>query len=211
MSKDTRTATDILIEIERKQDLILGYVKNLDNNFKIVLARLNSNAMQPVVQAPVALPQPEPRSALVKMEEVKKVKFEDLPKTNKFQEMAKEVGIDVEEEELLEDPLPTGQRRGDRAQKTESGTRVAVSQQIEYSGKPVILATVNVIDGTGKSIKMTRTNTSGRWTAALEPGMYTISVLKISADSSKPKIDTSYLVEIPQGKKIDLPIKDTAE
>jgi hypothetical protein len=48
----------------------------------------------------------------------------------------------------------------------------------------------------------------GRWTAPLDPGNYTIHILKSSHGENSPHIEDRYLVEIPSSKMYELPIRD---
>jgi hypothetical protein len=162
--------------------------------------------------------------------EPKMYRYEDLPKAHKFEQMAAAQGIEVEPvhaekrvkivakpadtsdrdpNELEEVGVRKGKQRGQRAPQQEGG-RVNVSQKILSSnGNPVFLATVEILQD-GNLVKQTRTKTTGRWSAPLEPGEYLVHVVKRAApDSGKEPIDIQYAVEIPpSNEELELPSPD---
>jgi hypothetical protein len=227
---DPRSGSELLRDVERKLDLLQRHVQNLDNNVKIMLGHLNS-----ILNAPVEMAQtPQPtRTETVRLgedTEPKMYKFEDLPRTHKFEQMAAAQGIEVEpahteprvkivakpedpssldKNELVEEVVRKGHTRTTRVAKKEGG-RVAVSQQImSPNGNPVFLATVEILQR-GSLVHQTRTKTNGRWSAPLDAGEYMVHVVKRAApDSGKESIDIRYVVEIPPSDtNLELPPPD---
>jgi hypothetical protein len=248
VNEDSRTGSELLRDVERKLDTLKRHVQNMDNNLKIVLSQFNT-LMQ-------ALSQPEPvattsqdiklHSSEVNLhsgstsppkaklgdgtEPDKTYKFEDLPKTNKFEEMQGHYGLVEEPErerikakpqgedafdkyELVEESKKKGRARGQRVPE-KSSNRVGVSQQILFpNGSPAFLASVEILNAGGVQIKQTRTNTKGHWVAPLEPGEYTVHVVKhVPPESDKKSFDIRYVVEIPPSDKpLELPPPEIGE
>jgi len=237
---DKRSGSDLLRDVEHKLDGLVRHVRNVDNNMKLVLSQINELMR--------ALSQPEPRGDIhlgpsgdvvftpnqgaevrqAKLgegtEPPKKYKFEDLPRTNKFEQMQSHYGLIEEPEsekivarpeseeafdkyELVEESKKEGKARGQRVQHKDSN-RVGVGQQILFSnGTPAYLASVEIFNSDGLQIKQIRTNTKGHWVAPLDPGEYMVHVVKhVPPESDKESIDIRYKVEIPPSeKKLELP------
>ena len=184
-----RKATDILLDIEKKIDLILGYQKTNDLNQKLLLDRLNKVvAGLEQVRLPVKNPIVNNPSSFVP------------PITKPL--MAKPIQVGVEDfdeqgRQQIEVELQPKTGRRDIRVPTQPGKKVAVQQKISYpDGRSVILATVEIADMSQNIVKKTRTNSAGKWNATLDPGKYIIHVSK-SATTEKPVVEQRYEVEIP--------------
>jgi hypothetical protein len=230
---DSRSGSDLLRDVERKIDLLYRHVQNLDNNVKIMLGHLNelmnapSDPWTPQIHAPAQAPE---SVQLGQDTDPQTYKFEDLPRTHKFEQMAAAQGIKVEptnteprvkivarpenpddfdREELVEETVRKGHTRTTRTPKKDGG-RIAVSQKVLYSnGSPVFLATVEILQR-GKLIHQTRTKTNGRWAAPLDAGEYEVHVVKRAApDSGKEPMDIRYPVEVPpSNENLEFPPPD---
>lgn len=187
-----RKATDILLDIEKTLNLVLGYQKTNDLNQKLLLNRLNKIVTglenksaapvkrQPSVEAFVTVPTPPSKTLVAKPMQV--TNAEDFDEEGKPQ-------IEVE--------LQPKTGRRDIRMPTQQGKKVAVQQRIHYpDGKNVILASIEITDAAKNVIKKTRTNSAGKWNATLDPGRYFIHVTK-SATTEKPVVEHRYEVEIP--------------
>lgn len=210
-----RKATDILIDLERKIEQLLGYKKTEDLNQKLILDRLNklldrlNELLELKSQPNSAVVKPQPSSAKLPsvgayVEPTPPIAM--LPSGKNIISAKNEFEfVDVDEEgneQLKEDLQPLGRR--DIRTPVSQGKKTQVQQKIIYpDGKNVILANVEVytmVPGLkGKSekkiAKQTRTNSSGKWAAALDPGKYYIHVFK-SATNNKPIVELNYEVEI---------------
>jgi len=252
----TRTGAELLLDVEQKIDLLLGYIRNLDNTQKIMLQRLNvlqlERPAEPVndeaqrvilqelaeIKEQAAKPPvifPAPTSKPTHMAEPQPVpgqfaRFENMPKTNHFEQMKAAAGVvdadepqpdrvaikahpeqprlpSAQEDELEEEYLHKGTRRGVRVQAKPTG-KVNVSQQIFYStGKPVVVASVEVLDSRGLLVNQTRTNQAGRWAMPLHPGPYTVHVVKrVAPDSMAQPLEIRYEVDITgEQERMELP------
>lgn len=181
---DKRTATKAILEIEETLSKMSKFVQNTDNNVKLILDRLNKVTKQLEENKSKELPKEKTKS--------KKI-IEQPMVAEPFVQQAKSIN------ELEEDPLPRHTKRRDSRVPVKKTLSVAVSQIIETpNSKPAVLAQVEILNSDGKIIKQTRTNTNGRWVAPLEPGFYTVNVLK-RGDQSKKPMNTSFTIEIPEG------------
>ncbi len=207
-----RSASDVILEMEQTLNTILGHQRNMDANIKILLARsVKQQSSRPAAQPdpiPEPKPEPEPPPKRGPGRPPKSAKFEDLPKTNIFETLKKRSGLidadlTTEHDELIEEVVHKGDRRGARNPTKPSG-KVSVSQQVlNDEGSPIFLASVEILDMNGALIKQTRTNTKGRWVAPLDPGRYAVHITKRIQD--KPPVDLKFAVEIPEtGKPMEL-------
>lgn len=176
-----RKATDILLELEEKVNKLLSYVINMDNNYKILISRLDQLKTS---QISVAVPVVE---SSLKKNDIKNVKQE----IKKPEEPI--TFINVEDSE----PKPL------------SLNKVKVSQIVKYpkdkgtKQNNVILASVKVYDKNGAEggnvVAENRTDQNGRWKIELSPGNYFVHIVK-PASSQKPKIDHYFPISIDDQK-----------
>lgn len=184
---DQRKATDILLDMEERLNIALKMISNLDMNMKIVVNRLNQQSniqpgqTQPVqFQTPISnlpsLPQPEDKQVI-------ETSPEDI------------VG-------LSEKPIKSA--RSPRSSvdtnniEVKSGKKVPVQQRlVDQNGKDLFLAELQIMDVEKKNlIAKVRTNAAGKWQAALQPGRYSIQIVKTDS-STKKKYEATNDVNIP--------------
>ena len=178
-----KKASELLLELEQKIDLILGYLKTSDLNYKLIIARLDklaSSINQPIATTPVkpsmvpTVPQLTPRIAVPEFQEVDE---NNLP--------------------IINEELQPQSGRRDQRTPGQNKKKTQVQQKISYpDGKVVILANVEISDGAGQVVKQTRTNHAGKWSAALEPGKYLVKIYK-PPTSNKPVVEQKFVVDIP--------------
>lgn len=206
MSEEKQSATDLLLSLERKIDLILKYYKNMDNNLKLVLNQINSQKSENVtiVDKKVSIPE--------ELKVINKDNFENRIKTNKFEEFAASRGIDASSEteeesddKLLDSPSGRGNlsQRGVKAVTKTGGKSVITQSIINKDGNNLYLASVEITDAvTGDLIKQCRTNTAGKWMAQLQPGDYTVKITKqFPAEKNMAPINVTYNVTTPPSLK----------
>lgn len=201
-----RKASEVLLELEKKVDQILQYLKNIDFNNKLILERLNKAPVEPAA-APKPVTSP-PQRKMPSVESVSSPGKTVLVSKPPVKPPAEYEFHEVDEEgnpQIQEELQPKTGRRDIRTP-IKQGQKTQVQQKIIYpDGKNVILANVEifttVLDARGKLEKTavgkpTRTNSAGKWLAALDPGRYTIRIFK-GATSNKPVVEHVYEVEIP--------------
>ncbi len=157
--EEKRKASEVIIELERKIDLLIKMVANHSNNNVLILSKVNelNNKLD-------------------------KAMFSDpKPSDN--------VILNYETENIFTNHEIIGTRRTARAEANpglDSQVKVAVHQLVmDLSEKPMILADVEVISDNNDIVVKTRTSASGRWQGALQPGKYTINILKRETGSRK--------------------------
>jgi Ca2+-binding RTX toxin-like protein len=187
--EEKRSATDILLDIERKLDFLEKRQQNSEGLLKITLGRLNKlfpdkkeiAIVEPVSQKTVSLP----------MES-----FEDRQKANNSAKLAEINAVvssfDADQKNLV----------SEKVTKTNKGNKLQVSQILSANNTALFLANIEVLNTNGELINQTRTNTKGRWLMALTPGDYQVHVIKnFPADSGKKNVDIVYPVNIPLSAK----------
>ena len=224
MGEHKKTVTEIVLDLESKVNEVLLYVKNIDSNYKLLLNRISNldkkvgtggnvtiSGGNSTINKPGGKIEINPGPTVVPEPPKVPTKFEDLPKRSKWDEIMESQGVSPDEDpyELIEEVKPTGQRRGQRVAKAESD-RVSVSQIVHHFGKPLFLATVEVWGEEGL-IKKTRTNTNGRWNAAVPPGNYKIQVDKNSSRSEIENVNDTYFIEVPFKDKVALEVHNVGK
>lgn len=122
-----RKATDILLELEEKMNKLLSYVANMDNNYKIIISRIENLKNNSVS---VALPS----------NHVKENKNQELP-SNSVNSLDENINfINVDEFDS----------------KTSKNNKIRVSQVVKYpkdkgvKQNNVVLASVKIYDSKGR-------------------------------------------------------------
>lgn len=171
-----RKATDILLDLEEKVDKLLSYVTNMDNNYKIIISRLDKIKSNPVS---VASTSASPKPAIDETQKPKQLEKPENP--------IDFISVDAPEVKLT------------------PANKVRVSQVIKYPKDKgvkqtnVVLASVKVYDSNGKDggaiVAENRTDQNGRWKIDLSPGQYFVHVLK-PASTQKPQIDHYFSITV---------------
>lgn len=183
---DKRTATDVLLDIETKLNVLEKRSANIEYLLKSLLSK--TNAAPQTVNVPYI-----PSEQVVK-------------KVGKFEELANSYGIAVEAGSDLEEATTrTVATRGQRGPKPNNVAKSTVSQVVLNNNAPLFLANVDILDKNNQLVSQTRVDTKGRWRLALEPGDYQVHITKrYPPDSGKTQIDTMYQINIPP---TDIPLE----
>ncbi len=190
---DERKASEILLSLEVTIKEILGYVRNLDLQQKIILERLNTSTSSK--SAPLLVEAGPQVEAIPEDYEFP----EHNPKAlkSKLQTALEEAEKEDQEEEITATTKQIGHRRNLRNHGEQQIRQIPVQQKISYAdGKNVYMANVQILDSNNNIIKQTKTNQTGKWLASLAPGDYKVMVSK-SGTTLKPKVELSYSVTIP--------------
>lgn len=193
-----RTAIDILLSLENNLEILSKRIQNSENLLKILLSKFNTVKT-------VNLPQEESKASSEVFENIiNKDNFDNRVKTNKFAELAKTVGIDVDKEDTKDENSNISNTRNSRV-KSNKETKHSVSQVLTNNGNAVYLANIEILNENGEILNQTRTNTKGKWLMALTPGNYQVHVhKKYPQNSNKESIDKRYNINISQS---DSPIE----
>ena len=172
---EERKASDILLDLEKKIDTILAYIKNIDFNYKLLLSKLN--------QKDSASTEIEKNSSPESEIEFKNVDEEEQIEVDRNPDHSKKRGVKTVSATAL------------FAAKLQ-GKKIPVQQQILNSkGDKLFFANVEVMDMSNNILLKTRTNQAGKWLVNLTPGDYLIKITK-SGTASKPKIDLCYQISV---------------
>ena len=198
---EQRKISDVVLDLESKVRSLGGFTQNIDNNVKLILDKLNRLSSQLENLKGISA---SPASSVVPPQSRLKLSV-DIPDdtlvAQPLYESSLSDDVSSSDNELTEEVVHKGQRRGLRNPGDPSNTsKVVVSQQILFpDGKAIFLANVEIMNTQGLLIKETRTNPKGRWMAALDPGEYTVHVLK--RDNAKLPVELRYKIRIPQSKE----------
>ena len=161
-----KKASELLLELEQKINLIIGYQKTNDLNYKLIIARLD------------------------KLTNIITQRFTST--TSLANSSTNVMFHEVSENQTIESNLSKVTSKSDVV-----AGKTQVQQKICYpDGKIIILANVEIYDIANKLVKKTRTNSAGKWTAALDPGRYNVKIFK-PPTSNKPLVERKYEIEIP--------------
>jgi hypothetical protein len=217
MSVKTRTAVEVLVDLESKIDLLVGIVKSQDLQIKIL-----SNKITQVFQnkAPESQPQVTPRfiitdglddqhipmkkdngatyiesgSFVQKNESPQETPRSKREETNvKFTPalLSSEDKFKIDSEDFVPAAPPT-------ESKTPMMGSVPFSQRIITStNKSVFMASIEVMDEkTNELLLKTRTNNTGRWSGSLPPGTYMVKLQKAPVNGIKKPIEIKYPITV---------------
>jgi hypothetical protein len=169
--EEPRKLSDVVIGLENDMKDVLGLLRSLDTNVKLLL---NSQNMQRV-------PNP-PREAV----------FEAHKSIPRPTAEAPAPGPTVEAVDFPQAFVP----KTDFA-----GRPRTVQEKLYYASdsKVILLAQIEIFDEAGKLVNKTRTNNQGAWTARLAPGAYKIRVAKTKT-STKPQVLETYNIMVTSGE-----------
>ncbi len=202
---EEKKVTEIIQEIKSDVTEILGYVRDMDFKYNLLLDRINKLSTPSVkITAEEEITFPEYKST------PKKSVFEQDPNLKSKIQLA----LDQAQKDQDESNLPViethqeGRRRNLRQHAENQSRQIPVQQRICFpDNKPVFMASVDIFDVQQNLVKQTKTNQVGKWLASLSPGTYLIKVAKGSSPL-KPKVELSYTVMIPnQDSTVDLGVK----
>lgn len=227
-----KKASEIILELRDQVKHLTRLVSNQDNNIKIILKKLNNLEL--------SKPSPkvsdyyisensssEPRkseSKFLKGNEALEAKAEHArQQTSQFEVMAQQAGVESEPSlgsngtrsnhlVLSETKEFSGQVRGRRVDRESKQNPISVTQLVlGHDGKPLPLATVRITNRLGQTVKSSRSNTKGRWSAPLIPGEYNISISKNKNSPNKKPVEMEFSVQVIDNGtgKMEIPSPDT--
>jgi len=180
--ENPKKASELLVELNHKVDLILGLVKNQDQLLKILNNKIKNNLPENLID-------PEKSENIVGIKENGiSIRLNDKV----VEQVAKNNEVIVDNEFVQVETVST--------------KKVAVQQKVTYSdGKNVCLASVEITGGNLKSSKKLKTNAMGKWMLVLEPGKYIVNINK-SKNQQNTAVSISYPFTIEESDKpIELP------
>lgn len=207
MDKEPRKASEVILEMSNKIDILLGTVRALDLNIKILSNKLNQLSEKQEVEQPKitveaismpprlpAMPVDPERAILidpahtVPMEEAPKgFRRTSRPETFagddtylKRSEPKPQAEVMVpSQSEALAPPKPT-------PVPMLSVPVIPTTQRVvNRGGKSIFLADVEITNMETGEVKKTRTNGTGKWSAPLPIGTYSVIIKKTEASSKE--------------------------
>lgn len=202
----TRQATEVLLSVERTVNELLKYARNQDMLIKTLVNRITilENSNQPVITVPAKVPQePPPKAQMPGLKPgvvLKKVKQDqEHYQFTEYKEGQQPVQVLVKHGN--EEEGPRGKSRAAPREASTSSAGVPVQQKVlDANGKSVTSASVEIFakapDGSFNLIKSSKTNATGKWTNALQPGNYVVKVFK-KGTNQRPAVELAEPIIVP--------------
>lgn len=173
-----RKASDILLSIENKIDLLFKICQNHDFTNKLILT--NTNKILALID-----PNKEEKEQESYVSQQPIIEVEKNPKgVRRTSRTPEAIKFDVSEE-IKESNTPNLQGKI---------SKVAVIQRVtDQTNKDLFMANVTILDKNDNQISKIKTNAVGKWQAHLSPGEYKINIDKVDS-ASKKKLESSQVI-----------------
>lgn len=226
MDNNTRKASDILLELEAKIDILLNIIRVQDLNIKVLSNKLNSvmdtlkqNSTPPVISAvDQKLQYQQMQQQLVNQIPISNeynIEIDNSPKgysrtsrqetyieqkSPAKQEIKKEAEIIVPTNNFTDPDIKVNDITPPK------GYTIPVIQRVvDKNGKSIFMADVEVFDSIGNTVIKVRTNGSGKWQTSLQAGTYKV-VIKKKALDEKDRVEISQNITVDKNSsKLELP------
>lgn len=223
MEKEPRKASEIILSMENKIDTLLGIVRSLDLNIKILSNKLNQLSEKREAAPPkitveavntssiahpsrIAQPIDPERNILIDPEKSLQMAVapEGFRRTSRPETFAGDNAYLPRAKELPKAEVIVPNRNNAVTPPTtpQPNTKVpaaiipTMQRVVNRNNKSIFLADVEITNLETKEVKRTRTNGTGKWTAPLEVGSYEVVVKKQEAASNE-------VLQVVQDIKID--------
>jgi len=200
-----KKVSDIILEIETKVELILGYIKNIDFTNKLILSKLSKlesvNSSGKDITPTSTMPSTPLTSAELKV--VDEMELAESKFNNQL-ERAKNndanAWVSSTEENLVSfkdaDAISQELQKDSEPKKTRKSGKVTVEQSVFYpDGTKAVLVNVEIFNASNSLIKKSKTNSAGKWTALLDSGKYLIKLTKAPVNG-KPLIQKQFEIDV---------------
>lgn len=217
MTSEPRKATDVLTSLEHKVDTLLGIVRTLELNIRIVSNKLNDlleknqESIPKIKVEAVDVSYINPENKLELENNPKGFRRTSRPETfsgdNSYLQKPSEVKKTPEQNTVLVPPeamknnvfIPEQQVPLKQEQLIQNAIPT-VQRIVDRNGKSVFLADVEIIENTtGNTVFKTRTNGTGKWMASLAIGNY-ITIVRKRESVSKEKIEIKQNIQVDGSK-----------
>ena len=220
MEDGPRKATDVLLELESKIDMILDIVKSQDLNNKILSNKLNTileaqrqqldrNVSKPTIEVARAPTSQElerqipisPEMTIPMEQSPQGFRRTSRPETyegdNSYlkKPASKQTTSPVQKSEIIV-PVQSPQEETQFIERQAPSPAIAhnsvpvMQRVVDKNSKSIFLADVVVLGASDGKPYKTRTNGTGKWMASLLPGNYHVTITKRDA-ATKEKVETS--------------------
>lgn len=225
MNSEPRKASDVLIDLESKINVLLQLVRSQDLNIKILSNKLNSlleSTKNNVNNTTTENSSFEDDSKKIYVSSDGNLPLDNFPSAIRRNSRPEtysstsnnEVQVNKDAEVIVNvkgNPIKNGFVKLDSDKKTQplidkdrnDHLVIPVHQRVvDRNGKSVFLADVEVLNlETNNVIFKTRTNGTGKWMASLSPGNYNVIIQKRES-VSKEKIKTEQLITVDAGTSL---------
>jgi hypothetical protein len=186
--EEKKSATEILIDVNNKVKLLLGYYKNMDNNIKLILSKMNSEVKE------VAKPK--------ELAEVKGVSNSNsetivIPKRNGL--------VSLEGQQLNNNVSSNQKTETLNSQKVQTDNRTfSITQTVQKAdGSPIKLAGIEIKDLDGNTLHQTRAQTNGKYIIPnITAGSYKLRVFKLNGSKGKVEFISDLKISPPESGNV---------
>jgi hypothetical protein len=231
--ENPRKATDVLLDLEQKVDLLLNMFKTIDLNYKVLSNKLNqlidvfdkmqkNNSVNPpkfsieAVQSSPLMSNFKPSEKQVPIFAEATVPVENNPvgfRRTSRPETFTEVPsvpkpIKAEAEIIVNQPQQVEVAPiKEKPAITNSINAIPVMQRIvDRNGKAIFLADVEVLNSSNERVNKARTNGAGKWMMSLTPGTYRVLINKRES-LTKEKMESVQEITVDGSKSpLELPM-----
>lgn len=210
-----RKATDVLLAIENKVDMLQKLVFNQDMLLKLVADRTNKifsyieELKQEYVQSQnqgTSESEEDPR--IINVSDEHAISESKLPNVSSVRAARTSPSSGA-----LSQPISaiTNQTPKDTSPQEQedfgSDKKVPTIQRVsDHTGKDLFMATVVISDENGKEVHKTKTNAMGKWQAILKPGKYMVKITKTDNATKKLLESNQNIIVKNSNSPITLPV-----
>jgi hypothetical protein len=209
---EPRKASDILLSLESKVDVLTKLVYNQDMLLKLAVDRCNKiyayieelqkEYQEQAVAQLRANAQPEEEPRIINSPPPEQVIME----ANIDEQVGERRGARVPEQ-MPRQPIMVPQNQEPQQSVQQEGKKVPVIQRVSDStGRDLFMASVLISDENGKQVHKTKTSAVGKWQAQLKPGVYQIHISKTDTVSKKIIEATQQITINNSSSTITLPV-----
>jgi hypothetical protein len=193
MDSEPRKATDVLLDIEVKIDVILNILRNQDLNIKIISNKLNdliknmpiSNIEQIKEQF-----QEDFKEITISAEDA--IPIEQSPKGFRRTSRSETYSNNITEPKIIQPEIIVPEQvitQKIKSNKNNANAIPVIQRVVDANGKSIFMADVEIINSdNGEKVNKTRTNGAGKWQASLVTGNYKV-ILSKKEPLTKQKIE----------------------
>lgn len=189
---EPRKASEVLLSLEEKINMLLKIMSSYDMSSKITLDRVNKmylyieslkNETEQENQAQ------HNESSTIDVSSATAIPMSESPVISKRSMRSEESLAAIQP--ASQDLQPTPQKRSD------SERKVPVMQRVsDQTGKDMFMAEVSIFDGDNKLVLKTKTNAAGKWQAYLKPAKYSVNIVKTDTETKK-RFETLQDINVP--------------
>jgi hypothetical protein len=208
-----RKASEVLLSLENKVEVLTALVYNQDLLLKLAVDRCNKiyayieelkkeYQEQAVAQAKEGEEQEDPRMVMSPPPE------QVITDANINEQVGEKRGARMAQQ-MRQQPIMMPQNREEPQQQPagQEGRKIPVIQRVSDStGKDLFLAQVVISDENGKLVHKTKTSAVGKWQCLLKPGVYSIHISKTDTATKKVIEATQQITINNSSSTITLPV-----